>query len=68
VIRQHEVHLRSLDPQLLPPVNLVQLVHPREADADSARALDLALLQPDVIAAGYELPVARHASTIEPRS
>ena len=68
MIRQHEVHLRSLDPPLPPPVNLVRLVHPLEGAADSPRALDLALLQPDVIAAGYELPVARHASTIEPRS
>lgn len=62
------MRLRSLDPQ--PPS--VYLVHPREAGADSLLTLDpaiaLALLQSNVKAAGYELPIARHASTIEPRS
>ncbi len=72
MLRQHEVRLRSFDPQFPPPVHRIHFVHPREAEADSPltldSAIDIALLQPDVIAAGSELPVARHDSTTELRS
>lgn len=57
VIRQHEAGLRSLDLQFPSPVYLVHLVHPLEAEADPALALDLAidlaLLQPDVVVAAH---------------
>jgi hypothetical protein len=63
VIRQHELRLRSFDPQLPSPVDLIHLVHPLEAEADSSLtldpAIDLALLQPDVIAAADAVAALR---------
>jgi hypothetical protein len=51
------VRRRSFDPQFPSPVDLV---HPREAEADSPLtldpAIDLALLQPDVLAAAHAAP------------
>ncbi|NWF81280.1 MAG: hypothetical protein HXY37_14755 [Chloroflexi bacterium] len=52
MIVQHEVQLRSLDPQLSSPMHLVHLVHPLEAEPNSlltlGPAIDLALLQPGI--------------------
>lgn len=46
VIRHHEVRLRSLDLQLAPPVNLLHLVHPLEAEDNAPLTLDPAIDQP----------------------